>query len=132
MTDEMRWGLAHLDEDARARADRAVFEAIFQGAPGIAVIRRVARLAPRRTAWLFARLTPTSLRFLIGEAVPRGRSGNHLPACAFREKGGEQLCEHVCRRPTEAFCRDALGVPVTLRPSRDAGSFACDWQWGEP
>lgn len=126
--EELAWGLEHLDEAARAEADRRVLERLFFGPIVVSVLGRAAAAFPDATARAFAVLTPWVLRWMIGDAsTPRPRV-TRLPDCTFRRKGGPRLCEQVCRRPAERFCRERL-VAVDLRP--ESGSFACTWTWGE-
>ncbi len=126
MIDEMRWGLEHLDDDARHRADDAVLEAIFLHPAGLALLRVASRVVPGALARLMAAASPRALGWLVGP-MDTAASVNELRACAFRAEGGEGLCERVCRRPTEAFCRERA-VPVRLQPHAD--SNRCTWTWG--
>jgi hypothetical protein len=123
-----RWGLENLSDEQRAAADEQALRAAFFGAPGIAVVAGMARRWPESTARIFARVTPTAYRFLIGEARYVEPTGNRLEACAFRRVGGEVLCQRVCREPTEAFTRDVLHLPLYMDPA--PGSLACHWRWG--
>ncbi len=127
MVAEMRRGLAELDEATRGRADDAVFDTIFFAPVGLAVLRAAARRWPDATARLAARAAPTTLRWLVGEVRYVAPAANHVPACAFRVAGGPDLCEHVCRRPTEAFLA-RQGLPIRFAP--DPASQGCDWSWG--
>lgn len=126
MVAEMRWGLANLDAGTRERADDAVLRAIFVHRVGVAALRAAYRCSPRVMARLMARCSPAALGWLVGR-VEVADASNTVIRCSFRETGGEALCEHVCRVPTETFCHQHA-VPVQLRPHRD--SHRCTWTWG--
>ena len=127
MVEEMRSGWRVLDDLARAEADRRVLRAIFFGSVGLSALRALFRLAPSTAARLMSSASPVVLRFLVGVIEEAAPKHNVVRSCEFRRWGGEDLCEHVCRRPTEAFTR-AHGIDVRLTPRAD--SLACDWAWG--
>ena len=126
--EELRWGLDHLDEVDRLEADRRVLTSLFFGSAVLALLRSAARVSPHGTARAIAHVTPRALRWLVGDASTRG-TVNRVPSCTFRRKGGERLCEQVCRRPTEQFCAERL-VPLRMQP--EPGTLACTWTWGSP
>ena len=128
MVEEMRWGLGNLSDDTREAADNRVLETIFFGRACLAALARFHRRFPLVARTAMARASPFALHWLVGEIELGTGATNFLPRCEFRRAGGEELCERVCRRPTETFCR-TRGFPVTLRPRR--GSLGCDWRWGD-
>jgi hypothetical protein len=123
-----RRGLAELTPDYRARADARVLDAIFSAPRGLRVLRVLTTLRLDDTARRCARAAPLLLAWLVGDVERRGRRVDVVRACTFRRDGGEELCEHVCRRPTERFSA-ARAMPVRLAPDR--GSLACTWTWGD-
>jgi hypothetical protein len=125
MLEEMRWGLAGLDDVDRRSADEGVLEAIFGSPAAARLLRWLWRAQPRRVAGWMAKGAPLALGWLVGP-VEASAMGNVVPECAFRREGGADLCERVCRRPTESFCA-RRAVPVTLQP--DPESLACRWTW---
>jgi hypothetical protein len=125
---EIRWAFESLPADQRAAGDRVFFQTVFFGPRAIRALRTLGRRFPDRVPTLLARASPAGLRFLVGEARFLPPAGNVLPDCAFRRRGGEVLCQKVCRDRTEEFTRDTLGVPLSLRPHAD--SYACTWRWG--
>jgi hypothetical protein len=129
MVDEMSHGLASWSAAERDLADRRVLDTLFAGAPGVALLRAAFQRWPARAPVWMARTSVAALHFLVGSigVDPVDPAVNRVARCAFREAGGPALCEHVCRRPTEAYCR-AGGFPVKLDP--DPGSLACRWTWG--
>jgi hypothetical protein len=128
MVEEMRRGLAELTPEDRARADERVLEAIFFAPLGLRVLRVLRTRLHDVTARTCARAAPLLLAWLVGDVERRGRRVDVVRACTFRRDGGEELCEHVCRRPTERFSA-ARAMPVRLAPDR--GSLACTWTWGD-
>lgn len=127
MLEEMQWGLQNLEPARRDEADRRALEAMFIGPRTVKALGRLAGWAPRLTPALMAWGTPIALGWLVGEVRTEGTT-NHLPQCSFRAGGGQALCEHVCRRPAEAFCTSRV-ARVRLDPDPD--SMACTWSWGE-
>jgi hypothetical protein len=127
MVEEMRWGLENLSPEVRDAADHRVLETIFFGRAGVAILAGFQRRFPAIAAIAMARASPLALHWLVGEIQVGPGATNSLPQCEFRTAGGETLCDSVCRRPTESFCR-ASGLPVTLRPRQ--GTLGCDWRWG--
>ena len=128
MVEEMRWGLDNLEERSRDQADDRVLEAIFFGRPGLATLRLLARTRPGLAARLLSRGAPWVLRWLVGDIRPTGPAEDYLPRCEFRRVGGDDLCQRVCREPTERFTRER-GIAVRLSP--DPASPACRWTWLE-
>jgi hypothetical protein len=106
-----------------------VLETIFFGRASVAVIAELHRRFPGVASATMARASPLALHWLVGDIELGTGATNSLPRCEFRSAGGEALCERVCRRATETFCR-TRGLPVTLRPRK--GSLGCDWRWGDP
>ena len=126
MVEEMRWGINNLCVVDRDEADRLVLEGAFMGPLVLKVLQSAHKLAPGRMHHVMAAASPLTLHWLVG-AIEHDGTTNIIPKCQFREAGGPQLCEHVCRRPSEAFCA-SRAVPVSLEPDPD--SLGCTWRWG--
>lgn len=127
MVEEMGAGLDAMDDGDRREADGRVLYTIFGGGVSVAALRGLSRAAPGWTARAMAALSPVALRWLVGRIEHPEPGVNVVPACRFREAGGERLCAEVCRGPTERFCADTA-VPVSLRP--DTEGTRCEWTWG--
>lgn len=126
MIEEMAWGHANLDDEATAMTHESVLETAFFGRLGTFAIQRGWKLAPSMMAKVMSSASPTALEWLVGPIRAEGTT-NVIPVCKFRQLGGPQMCEHVCRRPSEDFCARRT-VPVQLEPDLD--SLACTWTWG--
>lgn len=125
--EEVRWGLNHLADDVRRRADHAVLTAVLGGRLPSTAIHVLAELAPDTVAWLFAELTPEAFGFLVGKLQRESDDRLHIPRCRFVSTAGRRVCLDVCRTPTQRFFRN-LGIPLTMKP--DMHSFECNWHYG--
>jgi hypothetical protein len=128
LIEELTWGLDHLPEEVRERADKALLTTVMGGTLGVGLIRMCAALMPKTLARLFTRLTPDAFGFLVGEVSRTGAHTLVLPECKFVSEGGRKLCLHVCQAPTEKFFTAGLRLPLRMDP--DLESFRCHWCYG--
>ena len=113
-------GPSYSGTDALYANARRVFVGFFTPA-GCAVLRWLARVAPLLTRRCFQVTGNLSMRWIMDcdlEHDADDPTGATLLVreCGFRRELGEAACVAYCKRPTERFLREELGVPTTLTP----------------
>uniref|UniRef100_A0A0K6S9P8 Beta-carotene isomerase D27-like C-terminal domain-containing protein n=1 Tax=Chromera velia CCMP2878 TaxID=1169474 RepID=A0A0K6S9P8_9ALVE len=79
-------------------------------------------------------LTPLLLSFLVGPTRWSLREDEQLGGCYVErcrflaETGCKGLCVNMCKRPTERFFADTMGLPLTMRP--DFETCECTLSFG--
>ena len=97
-----------------------------------AVVRTLFKILIKPATWvdkMNAIITVEAFAWLVGpcEIVPRESDGEmaavKLRKCRYLEQCGcTASCVNFCKRPTEAFFREAFGVEAHLAPDHDDGS----------
>ena len=97
-----------------------------------APVRVLFKILIKPSAWvdaMNARITVSAFAWLVGpcEIVPRETDGElaavRLRKCRYLEQCGcVGSCVNFCKRPTEAFFKEAFGVDAHLAPDHQTGS----------
>jgi len=125
-----------------ARTTRAVLD-VLDGLlpPGGKSLYRLLFPGDRKYACeLNARITPIFFSWLVGpaEVQPVTREDGqvwaskvHISKCRYLEESGcTAACLSLCKRPTQTFFTEELGMPVSMTP--DFETMSCDMVFGQP
>lgn len=114
LVEEMTHSLRTFSPEERRRFDQGTLPRVL-GGPLAPWIRAWARKRPQAAAKVFLALIPTGLRYLIGPSSRAGRT-IQIPRCKFLAEGGPDLCQHVCKAPTEHFFGEEYHLAIEFAP----------------
>jgi hypothetical protein len=112
---EMRHSLATFTLEQRLDFDAKTLPEVL-GGPFSGVVRSLARKYPRVAQACFLAVIPRGLRYLLGPNHRDGASRIAIPRCRFLTEGGVDLCQNVCKGPTEHFFAHEYGLDIEFHP----------------
>jgi len=84
--------------------------------PVLRMLRPAVRRWPSPAARIMAGVMPTGFRWLVGPLRRSSANSVEIRQCRFLRECGEQACLRVCKRPTQEFFAEYVGIDVELDP----------------
>eukprot|EP00188_Purpureofilum_apyrenoidigerum_P004856 Plantae.Rhodophyta-Purpureofilum_apyrenoidigerum.ctg5816.p1 GENE.Plantae.Rhodophyta-Purpureofilum_apyrenoidigerum.ctg5816~~Plantae.Rhodophyta-Purpureofilum_apyrenoidigerum.ctg5816.p1 ORF type:complete len:248 (+),score=47.99 Plantae.Rhodophyta-Purpureofilum_apyrenoidigerum.ctg5816:26-745(+) len=85
---------------------------------------------PNVSARMAAFVTSLGSQWLMGPNKLEEQLVVHIERCRFLEEAGcVNVCVNGCKKPTESFIKNALGVDLYIEPNYD--DFSCKFKFGE-
>lgn len=128
LVEEMKYSLSTFSLEQRLEFDARTLPRVISGrlAP---LTRWFARKFPRVATKCFLALFPVGLEYLIGPSSKIAQENSLIiPRCRFLEQGGESLCQHVCKSPTEHFFAQEYHLDIRFSPSLTEGHCRLDFK----
>ena len=88
------------------------------------LIHTVNKIFPSALPKLFLKSFPALFHWLVGDISVLSESEGKVLSCRYLREGGETACMQTCKKPTEAYFKEVLGIDLKLNPNFNTST--CD------